>query len=204
MPFVKSNISAVQSNTEEESVATWLAQLDHPQASERRHAAIQLAKVSGASKALSARLWKESDASVREVIITAMVAQRDKVTLDTLIACLRTEDANLRNEAIEAIKNLPNEIGPHIDSLLADADADVRIFTVNILHTLPHPDTERWLCRLLHSDHNPNVCGAALDVLAEMGSTNCAPHIQAALTRFPDEPYLQFAGQLALKRVTQG
>jgi HEAT repeat protein len=93
-----------------------------------------------AAGALVSRLKREEDASVREVILNALVRLNDPSAVSGLVDCLRSEDAALRNEVIETFKQLGSEVAPILQSLLADPDPDVRIFVVNILDSERHPE----------------------------------------------------------------
>jgi HEAT repeat protein len=116
---------------------------------------------------------------------------------------LRSEDAALRNEVIEAMKQLPNEVAPIMSELLADQDPDVRIFAVNILESLCHPQVEAWLVDVIKQDPHVNVCAAALDLLGEVGTPASRPALEHLKARFPDEPYICFAAELAIKRIDE-
>ena len=107
----------------------------------------------------------------------------------------------MRNEAIEAMKQLPDEVAPIIHGLLADSDPDVRIFAVNILESLRHPDVESWLIEVIETELNVNVCGTALDLLSEVGTDAALEPLARFKARFSDEPYIQFAADLALSRI---
>jgi HEAT repeat protein len=206
MPFVQKNNAsdAAQTTNRTPDLETLLTQLVSTQASERRVAARLLGEHASSSEALCEQLWREKEASVREVIMTTLTTLGDEEAIDTLILCLRSEDASIRNEAIEAMKQLPAAMGPHIEDLLEDADADVRLFTVNVLSALAHHDTEKWLCKVLKEEDNVNVCGAALDVLTEIGTRASKDPIQTVCRKFPQNAYIQFAAKLALKRIGEG
>jgi len=175
-------------------------QLDEHDATARRWAARDLAVHANASAALLTRLQRENDVSVREVILTSLMRIADPAAIGGLVACLRSEDANLRNEAIEAMKSLPVEVAPIMRGLLVDQDPDVRIFAVNILESLRHPDVEAWLVEVIEREPTVNVCGTALDLLAEVGTSASHDALERLKTRFASEPYIQFAADLALKR----
>jgi hypothetical protein len=118
-----------------------------------------------------------------------------------LAGCLRSEDAWLRNAAIEQLRAMPAQVAPAMAYLLVDWDRDVRILAVGILDTLRHERVEEWLLQLIDADSDINVCGAALDVLAEIASAAAREPVGRLLARFPHEPYLQFAGGLVLGRL---
>jgi len=170
----------------------------------RRWAARDLAKYAEAAPALVERLEKETDATVRQAIFTSLTLIGNHLAVDGLVRCLRSDDAALRNEAVEAMKNLPDAVSPIMAGLLDDPDPDVRIFAVNILESMRHPDVEEWLIEVIRQDEHINVCAAAADLLNEVGTEAALEPLEALKQRFPDEPYIAFAADLALKRIRGG
>jgi HEAT repeat protein len=167
----------------------------------RRWAARDLGAHEGVSEELLRRLAEEPDRSVREVIFTTLTQQRDPVAVRGLVAFLRSEDPAVRSEAVETMKQLPDQVAPLMGELLADPDPDVRIFAVNILESLRHPSVERWLVQVIENDSHLNVCGAALDLLTETGTVQAVAAILRLKHRFSTEPYIQFSADLALQRI---
>ena len=178
-----------------------LANLSDPDSTSRRWAARDLIKCSGVVSALVERLKIEQDISVREVIITTLIGMADPEVVNGLAECLRSEDTALRNEAIEAMKQLPAEMAPIMQKLLTDSDPDVRIFAVNILESLRHMDVEAWLIEVINNDPHINVCATAVDLFSEIGTEAALEPLEQLKARFPDEPYIEFAVNLALKRI---
>lgn len=177
-------------------------ELDSGDAAARRWAARDLLHYPGqASAILVQRLQREEQVSVREVILTSLARLGDATAVAGLVACLRSDDAQLRNEAIVALKGLPEEMAPVMGALLADADPDVRILAVNILESLRHPMVEQWLVAVIESDEAVNVCATAVDLLGELGTDAAYGALQQLKRRFADQPYIQFAADLALKRI---
>lgn len=176
--------------------------LDHEAALTRRWAARDLAACPAAAPALAARLRCEPDRSVREVIFSSLTAIGNEAAVAGMVRCLRSEQAALRNEAIDSLKQLPLQVAPVMNSLLQDADPDVRIFAINILESLGHPDVERWLIAVIERDAEVNVCGTAVDLLSELGSPAARPALLQLKLRFADEPYIQFACDLVLQRLS--
>lgn len=177
-------------------------QLSGPSPAARRWAARDLAGCPGSSGALVEQLQREQDRSVREIILTTLTQLGDEGAVSGLVACLRSEDAGLRNEAIEAMKLLPDEVSPIMGVLLKDPDPDVRIFAVNILESLRHRQVEAWLIEVIEQDNHVNVCATAVDLLGEVGSSQSSDALENLKARYPDEPYISFAADLALKRIT--
>jgi HEAT repeat protein len=205
MAFIKKTAQPRTTTEDQRAVARdfdgLIRELDDADPTARRWAARDLAGHPDASAALLARLQRENEVSVREVILTALMRIADPVAIAGLVTCLRSEDANLRNEAIEAMKSLPVAVAPIMRGLLVDSDPDVRIFAINILESLRHPDVEAWLIEVIEREPLVNVCGTAVDLLSEVGSQASRDALQRLKARFAAEPYIQFAADLALKRI---
>ena len=56
--------------------------------------------------------------------------------------------------------------------------------------------------RLLEHEQHPNVCAAAIDVLAEVGTRDAVPALQACAERFAGMPFLPFAVSIAIARIS--
>ncbi len=178
-----------------------LAQLKTGDTEQRRWAARDLAAHPAAAAALGSRLAAEPDPSVREALFTSLSRHANDAAADALLPLLRSEDAELRNGAIEALASMPVIAGVRIDALLADADADVRIFAVNLLGDLRHERVPRWLLGVLEHEVSVNVVCAAIEVLAEVGSTEHLAALGAAARRFGDDPFVAFAADVAIGRI---
>ena len=178
------------------------AELEDANPASRRWAARDLIDCPDSAQALVSRLRREEEVAVREVILTTLIRLDDASALGGLVQCLRSEDAALRNEVIEAMKLLPGEVAPIMQSLLADPDPDVRIFAVNILESLRHANVESWLIQVIEKDPEVNVCAAALDLLSEVASARAFEPLVQLKLRFSEEPYIQFAAELALQRIS--
>lgn len=179
-------------------------QLESVDSEARRWAARDLAIFPGTSCLLVNRLKVEEDRSVREIILTSLTILGDPKAVAGLVECMRSEDASLRNEAIEAMKQLPEVVSPIMRSLLDDGDSDLRIFAVNILESLRHPEVENWLTDVIERDAHINVCATAVDLLGEVGSKAALEPLKRLKSRFGGEPYIQFAADLAIKRILEG
>jgi HEAT repeat protein len=207
MPFIKEKPSTTSRDSSSEELSDCeilIEQLEHADPTTRWWAARDLAERASekASKALVSRLEHEEDPSVLEIILTALTCLGDKTAVAGLVKCLSSENVTLRNGCIEAMKQLPTQVGALMKDLLADPDPDVRIGAVNILETLRHPDVVEWLIDVIENDEHVNVCATALDLLVEVGSASSAPSLRRLKARFANEPYIQFAVDLALQRIS--
>ena len=177
--------------------------LEDANAEARRWAARDLAQCPGSSAVLVARLAVEQNAAVREVILTSLTRLGDATAVAGLVDCMRSEDAALRNDAIDAMKQLPDAVAPIMRELLNDKDSDLRIFAVNILESLKHPDVEIWLREVIERDPHINVCATAVDLLGEVGSEGALASLRQLKARFSGQAYIQFAADLAIKRILE-
>jgi HEAT repeat protein len=185
----------------ERDYAELVAALEFTDAADRRQAARDIVHFPDASTALVGRLQCEEDVAVREIILNSLVSLSDPLAVSGLVDCLRSENAALRNEAIEAFKQLGNKVDPILQSLLSDPDPDVRIFVVNILDSAQHSEAESWLIKVIEEDSNVNVCATAVDLLCGMGTDAAIGPLVRLKGRFASESYIQFAADLALKRI---
>jgi HEAT repeat protein len=204
MPFIKQKPSEILEKCERKQprdCASLELQLCDSSPVARRWAARDLADCPDSSAALVEQLHREEESSVREIILTTLTQLGDDKAVAGLVNCLRSEDASLRNEAIEAMKLLPDEVAPIMGQLLKDPDPDVRIFMVNVLESLRHELVEQWLSEVIDHDAHVNVCAAAVDLLGEVGTLYSLEPLKNLQARFPDEPYIRFATDLALKRI---
>lgn len=206
MAFVKQSAPFAARSDEragDQALAGLLVQLTDADPAVRRWAARDLLPYPAATAALVARLQGEDNLSVREVILTSLTRLGGEIAVAGLVECLRSEDARMRNEATEAMKALPDEVAPIMSGLLSDADPDVRIMAVNVLESLRHAKVEQWLINVIDNDPVVNVCGTAVDLLGEVGSAAAHDALVRLKQRFADEPYIQFAADLALKRIAK-
>jgi hypothetical protein len=179
----------------------WIADLASGDSATRRRAAHALSRMPDAVPVVCAHLANEQSLSVRSIILTGLIINRSRSVVAGLLPLLRSEDANLRNGAIEALQQMPDEVAPYVDAMLADADSDVRIFAVDVLAALPHPMVPEWLCRVVKSDPHVNVCAAALDALAEAGNPDVIPVLEELGGRFSDVSFIRFAVNVAIRRI---
>ena len=204
MAFVKrpaTNSDRQDERTQNRELSGLLEALVSSDPAARRWAVRDLVQYSDAAGALTAQLKVENDASVRKAILLALTQSGSREAIDGLVGCLRSEDVAMRNEAIEAMKLMPDSVGPLMNSLLHDTDPDVRIFSVNVLESLKHPNVEQWLIDVITHDEHINVCATAVDLLVEVGTVASVIPLQNLKQKFTQEPYISFAADLAIKRI---
>ncbi|RWX81844.1 HEAT repeat domain-containing protein [Neorhizobium lilium] len=167
----------------------------------RQSALSGLVEYPEAAAVLCRQFESEQDAATRDMIAVVLSRMGGAQTVEGLLPLLRSDNATLRNSVIGILKELPAEVAPHMEALLDNPDSDVRILVVNVLESLRHPKVEDWLIAVISVDAHVNVVATALDLLREVGTDAALPALGGVTTRFPDEPFIAFAVNNALKQI---
>lgn len=203
MALVKASGQTVlpQAAPEPRDLASLLADLVAAEPSVRRAAARGLTAYPEAAMAACDRLEVETSPSVLAVLFNTLIHLQSPAVAGRLAALLRSEDASLRNAAIEALQEMPDAVAPHFQELLSDKDSDVRIFAVNILGALRHARATEWLAGVVRNDQHVNVCAAAVDGLAEVGGQDAVKDLEDLRRRFQGNTFMEFAIDAAIRRI---
>lgn len=185
-----------------ESADALIAQLRAGEVEARWSAARGLATHPQAAPALGEALAGEADAKVREAIFTSLLRIAGDASAEVLVPFLRSEDAGLRGGALEALQGMPAATLPRLPALLRDLDPDVRLLAADLARTQPPAVATKLLCDAIEEESHPNVCAAAVDVLAEIGTPDALPTLRRCAERFADEPFLPFAIEVAAERIS--
>jgi HEAT repeat protein len=202
MPFIKRTATTPPKSKEDHGIsAPETAGLQNPDPEVRWSTARTLGGVASAVPALAAALEKERTPRVREALMTALMRTGNNDSVLVLIPYLRSQDAGLRVAAIEALQALPEAIMPFMTQLLSDNDSDVRILATELARNMPAKEATRVLCNLLETESHSNVCGAAIEVLAEVGTRDALPTLKTCAERFSNIPFLSFAVATTIARI---
>jgi HEAT repeat protein len=185
----------------ERTQAGLVAQLLSGGVPQRRWAARDLAAYPETATVLGEHLLREPVDRVCEAIFTTLKTHANEAAVQALLPLLRSENAMLRNGAIDALSGMPERVAPRIDTLLCDPDPDVRIFTVNLLGELQHRQVQGWLLEVVRHDQHVNVVAAAIEVMAEVGEPRDLDTLRQAPRRFPADPFIAFAVDMAAERI---
>jgi HEAT repeat protein len=170
-------------------------------AEQRWRAARSLAAEPAAASLLGAALAAEQDARIRGAILTSLTRLGGSDSVEAVIPHLRSNDAGLRAGALDALREMITAARTRLPALLADPDPDIRILCCDLVRELPATDATDLLCGVLDRDPEPNVCGAAVDVLAEIGTPAAFPALQKCAARFREQGFLAFAITVAAERI---
>jgi HEAT repeat protein len=170
-------------------------------AEDRWAAARAASGVNGATAALASALHSERDVRVREAMLTSLGRIDSSESIDVILGLLRSDDASSRAAALDTLRATGSAMRAHLPRLLADADTDVRVLSCEIARGLPGAEASAVLCDLLAREHDVNVCGAAIEVLTEVGEANALDVLAQCKIRFRDTPFLVFAIKAATDRI---
>ena len=150
---------------------------------------------------LGLALATEADERVREAIFTSLARIDGPESLEVVLPCLRSDDANLRTGALDALRLMCASAASRLESLLHDPDTDVRILACDLARDMAPDVATALLSAVIEADPEVNVCAAAVDVLAEVGGAGALPSLARCAERFPDQPFLAFAVRVASERI---
>jgi HEAT repeat protein len=170
-------------------------------AEERWNAARSLGVEPGAARLLGDALGREADARVREALFTSLTRLANPESVEAVIRHLRSDDSALRTGALDALRDMIAAVRPRLPALLADSDPDIRVLCCELVRELPAADATDLLCPVLERDGEPNVCAAAVDVLAEIGQPAALPFLDKCAARFRDQSFLSFSIRIAAERI---
>ncbi len=153
------------------------------------------------TRTLGAALKTETDPRVREAIFTSLVRHGNRESVDAVVPCLGVDDANLRMGALDALRAMIGVARGVLPDLLRDPDADIRVISCDLARELPSSEATSLLCDLLAHEPEPNVCAAAVDVLADIGDAEALPVLERCARRFGDATFLTFAVNAAMERI---
>jgi HEAT repeat protein len=168
---------------------------------DERWAAARAAPGPVAIRSLGEALAHEGDARVREAIFTALARIGTPESAKAVLPYLRLDDANTRTGAMDALRAMPDACQPVLPGLLEDPDPDVRLLACDLVRDAGGAEGPRWLCALIETEPQANVCAAAVEALGEIGNAKALPALSNCAERFPDDPFLGFAIKVVADRL---
>lgn len=167
----------------------------------RIFAAVDLEAYPQAVKPLEERLKVEQDNGVKNAIINTLLKIGTDEALNALLDLLKSDDAYLRNQAIEVLAGMSSRVEEHLKRLLQSEDPDLRIFAINVMSSFKNPEVIEWLKQLIQVEENPRVMGVALDLLSEIATEDLLPILKKVRERFADYEYINFVLDLIEERL---
>ncbi|MER9909035.1 MULTISPECIES: HEAT repeat domain-containing protein [unclassified Mesorhizobium] len=168
---------------------------------ERRAAAREFIVTSDNAAVISSAIQSEAVDGVLQALFTALMRSANAASVDVALQYLRSDDARLRTGALDALRALQDQLLPRLTGLLSDPEPDVRILACELVRAQQPSTVIDLLVPLLANDCNGSVCGAAIDVMAEVAAPDHVALLLHCAARFPSDPFLDFAAKTAALRI---
>jgi HEAT repeat protein len=120
------------------------------------------------------------------------------VVVHAVIPSLRSDDAPVRNIAMDILRALGKNDMPALQELMRDEEPDIRIFAAVILGSTGSASAVAPLCHALLNDPEVNVRYQAAVSLGQLAFPEAAPCLNSALN---DEEWVQFSVIEALIKI---
>ena len=143
-------------------------------------------------------LIQSSNLGVQEAAEDALRTLRGPETVRGVAPLLRSDNASVRNSAMDILREVGEDDMKVLAGLLTDSDPDVRIFAADILGTSGEHSAMTLLAEALIGDPEVNVRYQAAVSLGELGNPAAASALRKAMD---DEEWVQFAVVEALAKI---
>jgi HEAT repeat protein len=134
----------------------------------------------------------------KEAVDALLAATVSPEIIEGIVLLLASDNAGLRNSAVEALERLGVRAMPVLCRHVTDDDHDVRKFVMDILGTIGDAEAVPLLINAL-DDPEPNVCAAAAENLGKIGSVQAVPHLLQALRK--NDIWLRYTILEALSKI---
>lgn len=135
------------------------------------------------------------------LILIARHENLEQETVEAVLELLCDGDAEVRSHAVGFLSVFPRATGKVMPALLGDDNPDTRLYALDVLQHLVHPDVPVWLTGVLQSEQHPNVMASAIDRCIEAGCIDLSAMADDIAARFQGSPFIGFALSLATKRL---
>lgn len=141
---------------------------------------------------------QSSNIGVQEAAEYALRKIRGTKTILGMLPLLRSDDAPIRNIAMDVLREIGGDDIPSIQSLLRDDDPDMRIFVADILGCTGSRQAVPLLCDALLKDPEVNVRYQAAMSLGTLAFPEAVDALRQAMH---DEEWVQFSVVEALTKI---
>lgn len=141
---------------------------------------------------------QEGNLGVQEAADRALRAIRGEKSVQAVIPLLASEEAPVRNAAMDILREIAEDDLESVMSQLKSSDPDLRIFISDILGSTNSLFSVAPLCEALLKDQEVNVRYQAAVSLGELGFSDAADSLIQALD---DEEWVQFSVIEALTKI---
>lgn len=145
-----------------------------------------------------AELLKTNHLGIQEAVDSSLRKIGGRETVEAVIPLLRSEEAPVRNLAMDILREVGNQDMPSLIELTLDEDPDIRIFVADILGATGNLLAVQPLCEALLKDPEVNVRYQAAVSLGELGLEDATPCLNKAIN---DEEWVQYSVIEALTKI---
>lgn len=131
----------------------------------------------------------------------SVTCEYQQQVVDEVLALIQVRDAQLRNQVICFVSEFPEVVAKRIPSLLKDPQQETRLYTLDILLYLVHPDVPTWLSDCLQNETDANVLTSAIDRVVSCGCFELIHDVAHAGRRYQLNPMVSFAADMAIERL---
>jgi HEAT repeat protein len=183
-----------------ETIETLAEQLRSADEETRRLAVVGMSRypVGGTKDYLFTALGDASWRVRKEAVDALLGAAISVEIIEEFVLLLASDNAGLRNSAVEAMERLGVRALPVLYRHVTDDDHDVRKFVMDILGSIGNAEAVPLLVRALN-DLEPNVCAAAAENLGKIGNVQAVPHLLQALGK--NDIWLRYTVLEALSKI---
>lgn len=161
----------------------------------------RLASAGASAEMLCGDLKLDDFLSLRAAVISGAVDFADPAVQQRMVGCFEKGDAAMRAQVTNVLKALSVDLSPLLQCLVSHPDPHLRIQGISLLEFRRSSDVESYLLAVVEQETDVQVCGAALDLLCEVGTEAALEPLERLKLRFASEAYIQFAVALALQRI---
>jgi HEAT repeat protein len=145
-----------------------------------------------------AELLKTNHLGIQEAVDSSLRKIGGRETVEAVIPLLRSDEAPVRNLAMDILREVGNQDMPSLIDLILDEDPDIRIFVADILGSTGNLLAVQPLCEALLKDPEVNVRYQAAVSLGELGMEDAIPCLNKAIN---DEEWVQYSVIEALTKI---
>ena len=164
------------------SLKEYAQQLDAPDETERIYAAEDIGYLNDpvGVPVLLERLGMESSRAVRDVIFQALIRIDADASIEGSIRLLGSEDPQIRNQAVDVLRNKGTQCIPFLNTSMRNGDKNVRKLILDILCGIRASGTEEIYSAAL-SDQDQNVVITAVENLGKIRAKEFRCQIEGLL-----------------------
>jgi len=186
------------------SLEEYIENLNHAEEAERIYAAEDIGYWNTAEgvRPLLQRLAKESSRAVRDSIFQSLVRIEADSAIEGAIELLKSDDPQIRNEAVEVLRHKGAQSVPFLNEVMRDGDKNIRKLVLDALTGIRASDaTEIYAAAL--TDKDINVVITAVENLGRMRAVEFKSQIEGLL-QADTNPMLMAACMEALVGIGDG